>query len=222
MSRLRLAVIGPGLIGEKHVALIRAHPECALAAIVAVQVDNGMAGGAGAGERLEHQRAFFRAPVKKQMGGFRDLSGRKKDGTDVPVEIGLTPIHTAEGLHTMATIIDVSVRKANEAALLLLQNHLREEVEARAGLRAVGGAEHHRVAVPNSDGATSEARELAGLDGQRPATELGFEYLRHQFLLDVEEDGPDCGSVVTQPESGRGCRLRRPRGAASGGVRAGR
>ena len=56
----------------------------------------------------EHQRAFFRAPVKKQMGGFRDLSGRKKDGTDVPVEIGLTPIHTAEGLHTMATIIDVS------------------------------------------------------------------------------------------------------------------
>lgn len=78
-----------------------------------------------------HQRAFFRAPVKKQMGGFRDLSGRKKDGTDVPVEIGLTPIHTAEGLHTMATIIDVSVRKTNEAALLLLQHHLQEEVEAR-------------------------------------------------------------------------------------------
>ena len=79
----------------------------------------------------EHQRAFFRAPVKKQMGGFRDLSARRKDGTEVPVEIGLTPIQTAEGLHTMATIIDVSVRKANEAALLLLQNHLREEVEAR-------------------------------------------------------------------------------------------
>jgi len=79
----------------------------------------------------EYQRAFFRAPVKKQMGGFRDLSARRKDGTEVPVEIGLTPIQTAEGLHTMATIIDVSVRKANEAALLLLQNHLREEVEAR-------------------------------------------------------------------------------------------
>lgn len=79
----------------------------------------------------QHQRAFFRAPVKKQMGGFRDLSGRKKDGTEVPVEIGLTPIHTAEGLQTMATIIDVSVRKSNEAALLLLQHHLREEVEAR-------------------------------------------------------------------------------------------
>lgn len=79
----------------------------------------------------QHQRAFFRAPVKKQMGGFRELSGRKKDGTEVPVEIGLTPIHTAEGLQTMATIIDVSVRKSNEAALLLLQHHLREEVEAR-------------------------------------------------------------------------------------------
>lgn len=78
-----------------------------------------------------HVRNFFLVPTKKQMGGLRDLPALRKDGTEVPVEIGLTPIHTAGGLQTLATIIDVSVRKANEAALLLLQNHLREEVDAR-------------------------------------------------------------------------------------------
>ncbi len=78
-----------------------------------------------------HLLAFFANPIRKQMGGLRDLQGLRKNGTAVPVEIGLTPIQTADGLHTLATIIDVSIRKANEAALLRLQHHLREEVDAR-------------------------------------------------------------------------------------------
>lgn len=78
-----------------------------------------------------HLLAFFANPVRKQMGGLRDLPGLQKNGSPVPVEIGLTPIQTAAGLHTLATVIDVSVRKANEAELLRLQHHLREEVDAR-------------------------------------------------------------------------------------------
>lgn len=78
-----------------------------------------------------HLLTFFANPVRKHMGGLRDLPGLRKNGTEVPVEIGLTPIRTAAGLHTLATIIDVSVRKANEAALLRLQHHLEEEVDAR-------------------------------------------------------------------------------------------
>ena len=78
-----------------------------------------------------HLLAFFANPVRKQMGGLRDLPGLRKNGSQVPVEIGLTPIQTAAGLHTLATVIDVSVRKANEAELLRLQHHLREEVDAR-------------------------------------------------------------------------------------------
>jgi len=78
-----------------------------------------------------HLLAFFANPIRKQMGGFRDLPGLRKNGTEVPVEIGLTPIQTTGGLHTLATVSDVSIRKANDAALFRLQNHLREEVDAR-------------------------------------------------------------------------------------------
>ena len=53
----------------------------------------------------------------------------------------------------------------------------REEVEAGARLRPVGGAEHHGVAVADGDGTAGEAGELAGLDGQRATTELGLEDL---------------------------------------------
>lgn len=78
-----------------------------------------------------HLLTFFANPIRKQMGGLRDLPGLRKNGIEVPVEIGLTPIQTADGLHTLATVIDVSVRKANEAVLLRLQNHLQEEIDAR-------------------------------------------------------------------------------------------
>src|SRR3990170_3043860 len=55
---------------------------------------------------------------------------------------------------------------------LLEVDREREEVEARAGLRAVGRAEHERVTVTDGDRAARQPGELACLDGQRATTEL--------------------------------------------------
>ena len=64
-----------------------------------------------------HRARYVAAPQARQMGHGRDLLGRRKDGSTVPVEIGLSPIMTTEGLRTLATIVDVSARKRAEAAL---------------------------------------------------------------------------------------------------------
>ena len=73
---------------------------------------------------------------------------------------------------------------------LLEVDREREEVQARAWIGAVGGAEHHRVAEANGDRATRQAGELAGLDGQRAAAELRLEGLRHgdMSLLAVAQE----------------------------------
>ena len=51
------------------------------------------------------------------MGAGRDLYGRRKDGTEVAVEIGLNPVETPEGKFVLSSVVDITERKRIEAAL---------------------------------------------------------------------------------------------------------
>jgi len=66
---------------------------------------------------LDARHGFQTAPTARAMGVGRDLFGRRKDGSEVPVEIGLTPIETASGSFVLASVIDITARKEAERAL---------------------------------------------------------------------------------------------------------
>ena len=64
--------------------------------------------------RLGHPElrgGFFSQPAARPMGAGRDLYGRHKDGSEIPIEIGLNPLETDEGKFVLAAIIDISARK---------------------------------------------------------------------------------------------------------------
>jgi PAS domain S-box-containing protein len=68
-------------------------------------------------QRLAHnalRKAFWGSPTARPMGGGRKLFGRRKDGTEIPIEIGLRPIQTDDGWLVLASIVDISARRRHE------------------------------------------------------------------------------------------------------------
>ena len=75
------------------------------------------------------RKTYSGQPSARPMGAGRDLFALRKDGTEVPVEIGLSPIRTDEGLIVLSAVVDISERKRAEAQRDLLLAELNHRVK---------------------------------------------------------------------------------------------
>lgn len=91
-----------------------------------------------ASHRMHHpalRSEYLQQPSTRAMGHGRDLYGLHKTGKEFPVEVGLNPIQTPRGMMVLASVIDITERKQQEA---LLKSALKEKELLLAEI-------HHRV-----------------------------------------------------------------------------
>jgi len=69
------------------------------------------------GKHVGHREAFAHTPRTRPMGAGLELAARRKDGSELPVEISLSPIADGGTMFAAATIRDVTARKRIEAEL---------------------------------------------------------------------------------------------------------
>jgi len=104
------------------------------------------------GRHIVHRREYAEALQPRAMGEGLTLLGRRRDGSEFPVEISLSPIRTPERLLIAAAIRDVSDRKRVERELRVA----RENSE-----RARDAADHQREVADHARQVADEARESA-------------------------------------------------------------
>lgn len=74
---------------------------------------------------------YYQNAHSRPMGNGMDLFAVKKDGTEFPVEVSLSPYKDGNKTLALAFISDISIRKQSEEALLKLNAELEQKVEER-------------------------------------------------------------------------------------------
>ena len=129
----------------------------------------------------QHRNSFRQNPYPRSMGTGLDLFALRKDGTEFPVEVSLSPFKTAAGEFVMAFVVDNTLRKESEQRIIRQNQQLEQLAAALQNLN-----EDLEDKVRNRTKALEQAKNdlAAALETERELGELKSRFVSmasHEF-----------------------------------------
>ena len=134
-----------------------------------------------ASKHVEHRHHFHQNPRPRSMGIGMDLKGLKKDGSEFPVEVSLSPFKSSEGAFVVAFVVDNTYRKKHEHSILQQKHELAALSEA---LQELNEGLENKVVSRTAELEQAKNELALALDKERELGELKSRFVSmasHEF-----------------------------------------
>jgi PAS domain S-box-containing protein len=133
------------------------------------------------GRHAEHREKFMQNPHPRSMGIGLDLKGLRKDGSQFPVEVSLSPFKSAGNAFIVAFVVDNTYRKNYENSILEQKRELNVLTDA---LKELNEGLENKVAERTAELEKAKNDLAAALDKERELGELKSRFVSmasHEF-----------------------------------------